>query len=186
MGAARYLILHGWQGSSADHWQTWLARRLNSAASYPALPDADHPRLGPWMDALHRELTALDEDPVLLCHSLGCVLWLHHVDAGHDGFPRPARVLLVAPPGGVRIAELADFLPAPLDAEAVAAAAGETRIVCSDDDPYCPGGARTRYGEPLGLPTEVIAGGGHLNTDAGYGPWPAVEAWARGDRATVL
>jgi hypothetical protein len=25
----------------------------------------------------------------------------------------------------------------------------------------------------------VLAGQGHINPDAGYGTWPAVEAWAR-------
>ena len=39
-------------------------------------------------------------------------------------------------------------------------------------------GAETTFGKPLELDYEVIAGGGHLNTDAGYGPWPDVEAWA--------
>ena len=186
MAGAKYLILHGWQGSSLGHWQPWVARRLRPEVAYPSLPDPDFPKLGPWMEALHAALRDLEEAPVVLCHSLGCILWLHHAAAGHAGFVRPSRVLLVAPPGGVRIDELSDFLPAPLDAGAVAAAAEVTRLVASDDDPYCPGGALARYGEPLGLETDVIAGGGHLNTDAGYGPWPAVEAWARGERESVL
>ena len=63
--------------------------------------------------------------------------------------------------------------------------ARETRLVCADDDPYCPGGAAAVYGEPLGLPVDLIPGGGHLNTDAGYGPWPGVEAWVRGAASTV-
>ena len=27
---------------------------------------------------------------------------------------------------------------------------------------------------PLALPTDVMSGGGHLNPEAGLGPWPAV------------
>jgi predicted alpha/beta hydrolase family esterase len=50
------------------------------------------------------------------------------------------------------------------------------RLVCSDDDPYCPEGAASLY---PGLPTDLLAGAGHINPDAGYGPWPAAEAWAR-------
>ena len=57
----------------------------------------------------------------------------------------------------------------------------ETLIVCSDDDPYCPPGAVATYAEPLGIAAHVIAGAGHINTDAGYGEWPEVEAWALGD-----
>jgi predicted alpha/beta hydrolase family esterase len=31
----------------------------------------------------------------------------------------------------------------------------------------------------------VIPAGGHLNTDFGYGPWPAVLKWVRSDRAPL-
>jgi predicted alpha/beta hydrolase family esterase len=93
-------------------------------------------------------------------------------------------VLLVSPPcqdpGG-----LADWFPAPIDAEAVAAAATATRLFCSDDDPFCPAGATAAYATPLRLPVDLVAGGGHLNADAGFGPWPAVEAWAYGAKNGV-
>ena len=48
--------------------------------------------------------------------------------------------------------------------------------MCSDNDPYCPEGAANVY---RGLPTDLLEGEGHINPDSGYGPWPAVEAWAR-------
>ena len=38
------LILHGYLGNSPEHWQTWLAGRLEGAR-YPELPDPEHPRL---------------------------------------------------------------------------------------------------------------------------------------------
>ena len=59
---------------------------------------------------------------------------------------------------------------------------GNARLVCSDNDPYCPEGAANLY---PGLPTDLLPGDGHINTDAGYGPWPAVEAWAREGRVPV-
>ena len=65
----------------------------------------------------------------------------------------------------------------------VTRAAAETLIVCSDDDPYCPPGAVATYAEPLGIPAHVMPGAGHVNTDAGYGEWPDVEAWALGEAA---
>jgi uncharacterized protein len=193
MPARSFLILHGWQGSGPGHWQTWLAARLRAAGervAYPDLPDADMPMLEPWLAALAGELRELPGERTVLCHSLACVLWLHHVAAEPGPEGRAGRVLLVAPPSpDVHVSELQIFFPAPLDPEAVHAAAGETRLVCSDDDPYCPEGAATRYGEPLALPTEIVPGGGHLNPEAGFGPWPALEAWcltgARGSRATA-
>jgi predicted alpha/beta hydrolase family esterase len=176
-----YLILHGYLGSGPGHWQTWLAGRLRSGEAsvyYPDLPDADSPQLRSWLEALEGELDSIAEPPVVICHSLACLLWLHHAAAG--GKPA-SRVLLAAPPSQAGAPDvLASFFPVVLDGAALAASAPEgVRIVASDDDPYCPEGAAALYGEPLGLPTDVLDGCGHLNPEAGYGPWLAVEAWAR-------
>jgi predicted alpha/beta hydrolase family esterase len=192
MSGLRTLILHGWQGSGPEHWQSWLARRLHDAGAhvqYPELPDCDVPCPDRWGAALHRELRALaagDGERVVIAHSLGCVLWLreaarlrrgHHVD----------RVALVAPPcPGSKVPELAQFFPTGADKAAIDAAAGRTRLVCSDDDPYCPGrGAAEHWGEPLQLDVDLLPGAGHLNAEAGYGPWPEMEAWALGRQATL-
>ena len=96
-------------------------------------------------------------------------------------------MLLVAPPSlGAGVAAIEPFFPIPIDADAVAQAAGETRLVCSDNDPYCPEGGIELYGEPLGIPAELLPGAGHVNTDAGYGPWPGLEAWCYGANQGVV
>jgi len=181
-----FLILHGYRGSGPQHWQAWLAGRLRRAGktvSYPPLPSPDAPVLAAWRAALERELRTLPGEPVVLCHSLACILWLHHCAQPVLEGGRAERVLLVAPPseaGAPRA--IRPFFPVPehADAAAVAAAAGATELVCAADDPYCPEDAATVYGAPLGLATHVVDGGGHVNVEAGFGPWPEVEAWALG------
>jgi predicted alpha/beta hydrolase family esterase len=175
-----FLILHGWQGSGPGHWQSWLAERLRSEGervSYPDLPEPDAPRLDRWLEALDREVAREPDGLVVLCHSLACVLWLHHA---HRGAPSSLaeRVLLVAPPSpSASLPGVQGFFPLSVEPEEVGRAAGTTLVVAADDDPYCPEGAARLYGEPLELPVHVVAGGGHLNMDAGYGPWPAAERW---------
>lgn len=145
---------------------------------YPRLPQPDTPRLDEWLAALRPLLAAMTGERVVLCHSLGCILWFQHV---RDARPehRVDRVLLVAPPSlRAKLPGVVGFFPLATTAEEVAAAAGETRLVCSLDDPYCPECGDTIYGRPLGIETDVVDGGAHLNVDAGYGPWPAVRAWA--------
>src|SRR5262245_48071099 len=137
MGRPSYLILHGYQGSGPGHWQTWLAGRLRAADAqvvYPDLPDADQPQLRSWLDALAGELDAIGDPPVVLCHSLACLLWLHHAD--NRGAPA-RQVLMVAPPSPrSELEALQSFLPPPLDADALHASAPEgVRLVCSDNDP---------------------------------------------------
>ncbi len=175
------VILHGWYGSGPEHWQTWLAGRLaaDHVVRYPALPDPGEPRLDRWLAALDQVLDGLPDGGYdLVCHSLAALLWLHRVARG-PVTPAPARVLLVAPPSPT--AEVPEvtrpFLAAPLEVDAVRRAGGGTVLVCSDNDPYCPEGAAVAYGRPLKLPVTVLPGAGHLNPEAGYGPWPAVERW---------
>jgi uncharacterized protein len=185
--ASAFLILHGLGGSGPGHWQRWLADRLaqdGHSVRFPDLPDPDAPDPQLWRRELLAELGGLDgSERVVICHSLSCIAWL----AACPDVQRPAdRVALVAPPSlSSGLPELEPFFPVIATAEDVASAAHHTRLVCSDNDPYCPEGAAALYGGPLALPVDLRPGRGHLNVDAGLGPWPAMEAWAQGAKKGV-
>jgi predicted alpha/beta hydrolase family esterase len=135
-----------------------------------------------WLDALEVTLTGLHDDGFdVVTHSLGALLWLHHVACGSDA-PRPARVALVAPVSPhTDIAELASFVPVPLDIDQVRRGADGTVLVAGDDDPYTPEGIAEAYGRPLKMPTTLLPGGGHVNVESGFGPWPAMLDWCGRD-----
>jgi predicted alpha/beta hydrolase family esterase len=185
--AAAFLILHGLSGSGPGHWQRWLQERLTEAGHtvrFPDLPDPDTPDPDAWRRDALAELSGLDgAERVVVCHSLSCIVWL---SVAHEISQPVDRVALVAPPSlGANLAEIEPFFPVTATPQDVAGAAAHTRLVCSDDDPYCPEGATALYGRPLDLPTDLLPGGGHLNVDAGFGPWPAMEAWAQGAKNGV-
>jgi predicted alpha/beta hydrolase family esterase len=180
----RFVILHGWQNHRpAGHWQHWLAGRLTALGhevAYPQLPAADDPDLGAWLAELRTLLAGPARRPVtVVCHSLACALWLHAAARGLPSVP-VERVLLVAPPSAGFLRQhpqVAAFAPPQLTPEQPAGAARRGRIVCGDDDPCCPEGGAAEFGTRLGLPADVITGGGHLNPDRGYGPWPSALDW---------
>jgi predicted alpha/beta hydrolase family esterase len=179
-----FLIVHGLEGSGPQHWQSWLALRLRERGfevAYPSLSDADHPRLDVWLDELAAELSRLPAaETTVLCHSLGCLLWLQHA-ASASG--EVARVLLVAPTQPDEDQpESPGFRPTPLHATG----ARELRFVCSTNDPYCPRETSERMARELGVEIDWLEDAGHINTDAGFGPWPAVEAWALGERSRLV
>ena len=195
--AQQFLFLHGLSGSDPDHWQRWLAPRLaerGAEVRFPELPEPEAPDPDRWLDTLASELEEFQGPPVpegllevgvpgagltVLCHSLSCLLWLRA--AARSDAPLGAdRVLLVAPPWRPDLPEVEPFLAHGAGAADVEAAAGETLIVASEPDPYCPPGA-AKFAGPLGLELIAIPDAGHLNADSGYGPWPAVEAWALGE-----
>jgi predicted alpha/beta hydrolase family esterase len=178
------VIIPGWQGSGPGHWQVWLADELTAAERvvvWPDLPDIDNPTLKPWLAALRTSLAGLPEEGYdVVAHSLGAVLWLHHVATATDS-PRADRVVLVAPPSPeIDELALAEFLPAPVDIDTVRHSAGGTALVGGTNDPYSPEGIATAYGRPMKMATTVIAGG-HINTDDGHGPWPAMLDWCGRD-----
>ena len=186
MGSA-FLLLHGLYGSSPDHWQHWLAPRLQRAGHqvlFPGLPDPDTPDPAAWEQAVLNELGRLDgNERVVLCHSLSCIAWLRACSRVQTPVD---RVALVAPPSpSAGLPELEPFFPVTVTADDVARAAGHTRLICSDNDPYCPEGAAALYGAALGVPVDLHPGREHLNVDAGFGPWPGMEAWAQGAKNGV-
>lgn len=179
------VVVPGWQGSGPGHWQTWLEARLSDAGretSRPAFVDLDHPDVGDWLVALRATLDGMPPDGYdVVAHSVGAVLWLHHV-ADPGASPRAARVALVAPPSPrTAIEQIASFFPPPLDIDTVRRGADGTVLVAGDDDPYLPEGIAAAYGLPLKMATTVLDGGGHLNTDSGYGEWPAMLDWCGRD-----
>jgi uncharacterized protein len=181
----RFLILHGLGNHRPrDHWQWWLAEALRQQGEqvlYPQFPDADHPKLRPWLELLSAEYAQLgDGERVVVCHSLACALWFqasrHHVMSR-----RADRVLLVAPPGPSFLSRAltVDFYdPAWTEDELGASSLAQIRLVASDCDPFCAEApAELVYARLYGLSAETIAGAGHFTPDDGYGPWPDVLRW---------
>jgi uncharacterized protein len=172
-------------GSGPGHWQTLLEEHLAAAGRStrrPDFADLDNPDLAQWLDALRAALADLPADGYdVVAHSLGAILWLHHVADPGDS-PRAARVLLVAPPSPrTAIPEIASFFPPPMDVDTVRRGADGTVLVAGDDDPYLPEGIAAAYGLPLKIATTVVPGGGHMNVDAGFGEWAAVTDWCGRD-----
>lgn len=147
---------------------------------YPDLPDPYDPKPDEWLAALQPQLESLAGERIVLCHSLGCLLWLLNARGGATDVAD--RVLLVAPPCTEEIEQVARFRPDGVTAADVERAAAQTLMLWGEPDPYCPPTAPVAFD---GLFPNAIAfpGAGHLNTDAGYGPWPAVEEWALSGRA---
>lgn len=184
-------MLHGWQSRRPpEHWHWQLVeslRREGEQVLYPQLPDPESPSLHAWTELARAELAQLgDGERVVVAHSLGVVLWLHLATVLQE-HERVERVLLVSPPSPSVLAgyaEVEEFSRVQVDADALRRAAGTTRMVCSDGDPWCPEGATVAFPE-LAADVDELHGAGHINVDAGYGDWPSALEWCR-DPATRL
>ena len=159
----RIVIVPGWRNSGPGHWQSlWAA----------CLPDARRvqqedwlvPQRQAWVQALEREVLADARPVVLVAHSLGCITAVH---MGPEAASRVQGALLVAPADPERRAQLSDFAPvpyAPLPYRSV--------LVASSNDPYCPIRRAGAYARAWGSELVRLQNAGHINVEAGFGPWP--------------
>lgn len=176
------LFIEGIRGASPRHWQRWLARELDARGdlySFPDMPEWDL-HVETWLALLRTSLRHMRSDGpiVVLAHSCGASLWLHHAATWTDDLPRAERVLLVAPPGPNWVEPAgAGFVPTPLNREGVAAAAASTRLVAGTGDFFIRESEARSYAAALGIDIDVIPEGGHLTVEDGFGAWPAARDW---------
>lgn len=190
--ARRFLMVHGVQHRRPrQHWLWWLTetlRRRGEQVLYPQFPAPEQPSVGEWIDLLHAELAQLgDQERVVVCHSLGCALWLRAAQTLPADL-RVTRVLLVSPLGEQAFTAAngnEEFALERVDRELlVAASARPPHVVVSATDPYAPADPAA-WSTALGLDCDVLPAAGHITPDDGYGPWPAALAWCLREQTPV-
>ena len=161
------LVLPGYGDSGPEHWQSlWEAQD----AGWRRVVQRDWfaPTLAEWRERLDGAVAACERPPILVAHSLGCVLaahWARHV-------LRPiAGALLVAPADVDMLALVLDavatFAPVPLETLPFPSV-----VVASSDDPYVSVERAQTFARAWGSRFVVIEAAGHINTDSGHGDWP--------------
>jgi predicted alpha/beta hydrolase family esterase len=182
--ARRFLMVHGVQHRRPrQHWLWWLTEALRQRGEqvlYPQFPAPEQPSMSEWIDLLHAELAQLgDRERVVVCHSLGCALWLHAAQILPADL-RVTRVLLVSPLGEQAFTAAngnEEFKLERVDRELLSAASTKPpHVVVSETDPYAPANPRA-WSAALDLDCDVLPAAGHITPKDGYGPWPAALAW---------
>jgi predicted alpha/beta hydrolase family esterase len=164
------LIIPGLGGSGAHHWQTHWEHSLPDARRVEQA-DWDRPDLNAWIERLESAVAA-SPGAVLVAHSLGCALVAHLAVRRPDLAIEAA--LLVAPAdvdSARRIPEyVRSFAPLPLKPFAF-----RSMVVASTNDPYMTIHRARAVSAAWGAITVDVGASGHINTEAGFGPWPAGE-----------
>ncbi len=164
---ATTIILPGVGGSGDAHWQThWENSTTTMERFKPTSWDA--PVLEDWLAALDRAVADAVEPPLLVAHSLACLLVAHWSDRPASTPIRGAFLVAVPDPAAPAFpSEAGSFRNVPDRPLRF-----PTLIVASEDDPYgSPTYSRSRanaWGSGF-----VIAGRlGHINGASALGDWP--------------
>jgi predicted alpha/beta hydrolase family esterase len=163
------LILPGYDNSGPDHWQS-LWEKAHPAFVRVQQKSWTAPVCDDWVAALDAAIAAAAAAPVLVAHSLGCLAIAHHA-VRHRRAVHGA--LLVAPPN----VDDPDFPPViqgfrpiprvPLPFASI--------VVSSSDDWFMAADDARELARAWGSRFVLIERGGHINADAGFGPWPEGE-----------
>jgi predicted alpha/beta hydrolase family esterase len=161
-----FITLPGMGGSGDAHWQS-LWERANGCFKRFEPSSWDEPELSNWIDAVDKALMATKTNPVLVAHSLGCLLVAHWARRSIKSVAGAFLVSVPDPAGPefpVDAASFRDVPAAPLPFPAL--------IVTSTNDPY----ATIAYSESMAESwrTGLVEVGalGHINASSGLGDWP--------------
>jgi predicted alpha/beta hydrolase family esterase len=157
------VIIPGWYDSGPGHWQSLWAKQLPGAVRVQQ-DDWVRPSRRAWVDSIAQTVLAQPLPVVIAAHSLGCIATVH--------LPPEASAcikgaLLVAPADPQRRGVLEDFAPVPYQRLPYSSI-----IVASNNDPFCPVRTSGAYARAWGSEFVRLQNAGHINVEAGFGPWP--------------
>ncbi|CAB3771950.1 RBBP9/YdeN family alpha/beta hydrolase [Paraburkholderia humisilvae] len=161
----RLVTVPGLHGSEDAHWQTWLERQFARSLRVEQA-DWDAPNLERWAQSVNDFLAQQRGPFVLAAHSFGCLAAAHALQrrAQRASSADVVGVLFVAPASPRKFAFAGAF-----DASRVAVA---SILVGSETDPWMPLAEARELAQRFGSAFVNLGDAGHINTAAGFGPWP--------------
>jgi uncharacterized protein len=162
------IILPGIGSSDEMHWQTVWQRSNESMIRFQP-KDWDHPDLNDWIEALDRSIEKTASEPILVAHSLACLLVVHWAARRHHGSVAGAFLVGVPDPEGpcFPAIEAASFRTVPQMPLGF-----PTLIVASDNDPY--GSIDHARARAAAWDAGLVSVGtlGDMNSASNLGDWP--------------
>lgn len=172
-------IIHGYTSHHDAEWFPWMKKQLENekiSVTIPEMPDSDYPELNSWLAELDRTLPDLDENTVLIGHSLGCITVLRHL-VNKD---KQIRGLVLVSgfidknPMRVQSKELSKFLTENLAVDKIKNLAGKIVAMTAMDDDIVPTTATAKMAENLGAQLIQLSEGKHFIARDGYRTFPVL------------
>jgi predicted alpha/beta hydrolase family esterase len=161
----RLLIIPGLYGSEPAHWQSWLQARHPTSVRVNVL-DWSVGQVDVWAERIAATLIAEAPGPWLaVAHSFGCLALARYAALGGRDIDAG---LLVAPANPQRFNLAPAHIARPLPFR--------SNLVVSDNDHWMAREDALALGAQWGSRPVCIGPAGHINVDAGFGPWPLAQA----------
>jgi len=171
-------IFHGTEGHPQENWFPWLKEKLEAKGCRVFVPQFPSPPIVPakiseWFEVLKNYEKDIDENSILIGHSLGGVFTLRVLEK----LTHPVKaVFLTGTPIGVRPILNYDrdssFSGFDFDWKNIKTKAKLFFVFQSDNDPYVSLGNGEKLAKELDVELTFIPNAGHFNAKAGYLNFP--------------
>ena len=169
----KVLVLHGWGGSDAPHWQAELAAEIAKnygTVSFPLLDNCHFPAKNRWVKQVKAILKDFKPDTVV-CHSLANTLWFWLCQ--EKEMQTVERLFMVSPPGlQTEESTIKTFFPCEMPEDIHAK---QIHMIVSDDDPWVQLDESEGIAAYYNTELTVLHKAGHINADSGYRKWEFIE-----------
>lgn len=172
----KFVIIHGYTASPEKNWFPWLKSQLEALGAQvdvPEMPDALSPDPEKWQQRLQQPPFDIDEESVLIGHSLGCVTALRFLQNKQQavkgyilvsGFDEEQQTL----------PELRSHTLSPLDHTALIDIADKRISIISTNDEIVSPSSSKALAEALNTQVILEENAGHFLDREGYTAFPTL------------
>lgn len=174
------LIVHGTEGYPKENWFPWLKNELEQTGHKVIVPQFPSPPVVPakiteWFDVLKNYEQYVDEDTVIIGHSLGGIFTLRILEKLNH--PIKAAFFVGTPIGVQPILNYerdSAFSGFTFNWDKIRKQAKHFVVYQSDNDPYVGLENGKELAKNLGVELSFIPNAGHFNARAGYTKFEAL------------
>jgi predicted alpha/beta hydrolase family esterase len=171
---AKIFIIHGAYGNPEENWFPWLKGKLESEGHtvfVPRFPTPEGQSLENWMKEFKQYASLMDEDSIVLGHSIGAAFILSALERSifkpiKASFLVSGFICLLGDSNFDRINKT--FVDKKFDWKRIRQNCGKFCVLHSDNDPYIPLEKAKDLAGHLGVNVTLVKNAGHFNKKAGY------------------
>lgn len=167
-------IIHGSFSGPDKNWFPWLKSELESAGFQvfvPEFPTPEGQNLESWLKVFKDYEDKMDEDTIIIGHSLGCAFILNVLEKLKN--PLCACFLVSSFTRLENNLEVnKTFTDRDFDWDKIKKGSGKFFVIHSDNDPHIPLEKAKEIADSLDAEFDVVKDGGHFNEESGYTEFP--------------
>ena len=167
------IIIHGTGGNPNGNWFPWLKselEKLDCRVFVPKFPTPENQSLENWLNAFKDYKQYLDENSIVVGHSLGPAFLLSVLEKLNR--PIKAAFFVAGFTGLLNNSEFDElnktFVTKNFDWAKIKNNCKKFYVINSDNDPYVPVEKGKILAENLGTELITLKNAGHINEEAGY------------------